>query len=59
MDQLSRNVLRSAHDPMCVPQVGIDPFRPKGHSYVGQLKRYIDFVLEDKDTDTDDVLTIY
>lgn len=58
MHPLSQNVLRSALDPMCYPQL-VDPLRLPNQTYAQSLIAYINFVIEDPQTDTDDPLVIY
>ena len=61
MDKQSRNVLQDALDPMCVPQIGLDPFREPGESFAQDLRAYIEFVLGCSDTFIDplDTNSIY
>ncbi len=61
MNQQSKDILRAALDPMCVPQVD-DPFRDKGQTFAQSLQQYIDWVVNPTNktfNDTDSSSTIY
>ena len=61
MHQLSKNVLRTATDPMCVPQLmPYDRnFRDRKESFARAYREHIEFVLTDPLTNPDDIMVIY
>ena len=60
MNKLSKGILESANDPLCVPQLTRDPFRLRGESFAQCWRDYIEFMHSHPEfTNPMDITAIY